>query len=267
VTHKLDEGRERLRNLIAAVPPAGPRLPLVHSTDALAIGNMLSDGGKISPQSCPVFEPERLTYMFYGRAAYRPNLNEDPTDLQHYLPVCLIFRETASISIKRIYPFDSGAFQGDFYRSYLHRKMRLGDFLLEADEETPGRIVARFFSDNTNYIMGRQELSEPIDPGQFEAASYASLISSHGANALDSRSGGIEVQTDKEIDLAESVEAAILPSSLARSRVGQELRAAGIEIIPYPNLGRMRPNEYTGSIYEKCVAYLCRRELIDETRL
>jgi hypothetical protein len=228
---------------------------------------MLDDSGKISPRPCAVFEPERLTYMFYGRASYRPNLNEDPTDLQHYLPVCLIFRVTASIAIKRVFPFDSGAYIQDFYGPFLHRKMRLGDFLLEAHDESPGRVVTRFFSDNTNYIMGRQALSDPIDPAQSEAVSYATLISAQGANALDSRGGGIEVQTDEDIDLAEAVEAAILPTSLARSGIGQALRAVGIEVIPYRTLGRFRPNEFAGTIYEKCVDYLCRKELIDETRL
>lgn len=267
MTHELDEGRDRLRRFLAPVPPAGPRLPLVHSTDVFAIGNMLDDGGKITPRTCPVFAPERLIYMFYGRAAYRPNLSEEPTDLEHYLLVCLIFKESASVAIKRVFPFDSGAFSRDFYTSYLHKGMRLGDFLLEADHETPGRVVTRFFSDNTNYVLGRQALSESVDPAQFEALSYATLISSQGANALDSRGGGIEVQTDEEIDLAETVEAAIIPSSQARSWIGQELRAVGIEIIPYRTLGRLRPNEFTGGIYEKCVDYLCRKELVDEARL
>ena len=112
---------------------------------------MLEDGARLRPQSCDVFEPERLTYFFYGRSAYRPNQDENPNSLHHYLPVCLIFKPEASIAIKRVFPFDSGAFQHDFYRSYLHKDMMLGDFLLEANPESPGRIVRRFFTDNTNY--------------------------------------------------------------------------------------------------------------------
>ena len=145
--------------------------------------------------------------------------------------------------------------------------MRLGDFLLEADAETPGRVVRRFFSDNTNYVVGRQALSEPIDPSQFEAKSYEALIASEGANALDSRGGGIEIQTDEPLELARNVEEAIIPSSQARSRIGKQLQNAGVEVIPYRLLGRMRPNEFTGTIYEKCVDYLCRKELVDEARL
>lgn len=267
LTRELDKGRDRLRRFFDGVVPAGPRLPLIHSTDVFALGNMLDDGGIISPQPCGVFEPERLTYMFYGRAAYRPNIDEQPTNLDHYFPVCLIFKPSASIGIKRIFPFDSGAFRRDFYRSYLHKNMRLGDFLLQADPDTPGQVVTRFFTDNANYIMGRQALSDPIDSAQAEALSYAALTAPQGANAVDSRGGGIEVQTSDDIDIADSVEAIILPSSQARSAIGQTLRAAGIEIIPYRTLGRMRPNEFAGTVSEKCVDYLCRKELIDEARL
>jgi hypothetical protein len=267
VTHPLDQGRDRLRRLVKSTAPAAPQLPLMHSTDVFAIGNILDDGGKLVPQPCSVFEPERLTYLFYGRAAYRPNLTEQPTNLDHFLPVCLIFRVDASIKIKRIFPFDSGAFSRDFYKAYLHKNMQLGDFLLEADDTTPGRVVMRFFTDNTNYIIGQKAISDPIDPGQFEAKSYEMLIASQGANALDSRGGGVEIQTDQPIDLARDVEAAIIPSSQARSQIGKQLLDAGIEVIPYRLLGRLRPNEFTGEVYDKCVDYLCRKSLVDENRL
>jgi hypothetical protein len=175
------------------------------------------------------------------------------------LPLTLAIRELQWGRIR--------AFCRDFYKAYLHKNMRLGDFLLEADAETPGRVVRRFFSDNTNYVVGRQALSEPIDPSQFEAKSYEALIASEGANALDSRGGGIEIQTDEPLELARNVEEAIIPSSQARSRIGKQLQNAGVEVIPYRLLGRMRPNEFTGTIYERCVDYLCRKELVDEARL
>ncbi|MDI1262314.1 MAG: hypothetical protein PS018_03535 [bacterium] len=265
--HRLDQGRERFRRLVSATNPALPKLPLVHSTDAYAIGNILDDAGKITPQLCSVFEPERLTYLFYGRAAYRPNLAEEPTNLDHFLPVCLIFKVDASIKIKRVFPFDSGAFHHGFYKAYLHKNMRLGDFLLEADAESPGRIVRRFFTDNTNYIVGQKAVSDAYDPSQFEAKSYEMLIGAQGANAMDSRGGGVEIQTDQPIDMLKDVEAAVIPSSQARAQIGKRLADAGIEVIPYRTLGRLRPNEFTGGIYDKCLDYLCRKKLVDESRL
>lgn len=267
MTHPLERGRARLRRYVQLATPAGPQLPLVHSTDAYAIGNILEDGGTVFPQSCSVFEDERLTYLFYGRPAYRPNLTEEPTDLGHFLPVCLIFKVDASIKIKRIFPFDSGAFTRDFYKAYLHRNMVLGDFLLEADQSTPGRVVTRFFTDNTNYIVGQQAPPEQIEPSEFEAKSYEMIISSQGANSLDSRGGGVEIQTDQPIELERDVEAIILPSSQARAQIGKRLRSGGIAVIPYQVLGRMRPNEYAGGISDKCISYLCRKKLIDKNRL
>jgi hypothetical protein len=267
MSHPLDSGLGRFRALIQKTSPAGPRLPLIHSTDAYAVGTMLEDGGKIEPQPCSIFKPERLTYLFYGRPAYRPNQNELPTDLQHYLPVCLIFRPSATIAIKRMFPFDSGAFDGDFYRSYLHKRMQLGDFRIEADADTPGRVVRRFFSDNTNYVMGRAATSEAHDPSEFEADSYACIIGPSGANALDSRGAAIEVQTDRTIELSGNVEAAILPSSQSRAEIGRHLRDAGIRVIPYRVGVRPRPGDFPGKIEDKVIDYLCRAKLIDKNRI
>lgn len=267
MAHALDESRGRLRKIIQGSEVSEPKLPFFHSTDAFAVGDIIDDKGEIKPQLCPVFEPEQITYLFYGRAAFRPNLNEESTELGHYLPVCIIFKPDISISIKRIFPFDSGAFTKDYYKSYLHKKMKLGDFLLEPSEETPGQVVRRFYTDNTNYIMGQAHTSEPVDPSEFEAKSYEALIDAQGSNALDSRGGVVEVQTDDILDIARDVDAIIIPSSQARSEIGRHLRDLGIEVIPYRPLGRMRPNEFTGTIYEKCVDYLCRKNLVDESRL
>jgi hypothetical protein len=267
MSHELDVGLNRFRRLVEKTPAVGPRLPLIHSTDAYALGNMLDGARQLEPQPCTVFQPERLTYLFYGRPVYRPNQKEDPNDLHHYLPVCLIFKPDADIAIKRLFPFDSGAFQAEFYRSYLHKKMRLGDFLLEPDMDTPGRIVRRFFTDNTNYVTGLSASSEPHDPSQFEAESYARIIDVRGANALDSRGAAIEIQTDQTYDLAGNVEAAIIPSSQARADVGKRLRAAKIKVIPYMVGARPRPGDFASAIEEKCVVYLAKKNLVDEKRL
>lgn len=267
VSHQLDEGADRFRQLIQGASPAGPKLPLIHSTDAYGLGNMLEDGARLRPQSCDVFEPERLTYFFYGKPAYRPNQVEDPNSLHHYLPVCLIFKPEANIAIKRVFPFDSGAFRHDFYRSYLHKDMKLGDFLLEAHPDSPGRIVRRFFTDNTNYVAGAAALSEAHDPGQFEAESYTQIIDVRGANALDSRGAAVEVQTDQTYDIAGNVEAAILPSSLARAAAGKAMRGAGVEVIPYMVGARPQPGDFAGVIEQMCLGYLVKKSLVDADRL
>src|SRR5437899_2459465 len=86
--------RQRFRKLISGQRPAKPLLPLVHTTDVYRFRDALEDGW-LEPRECPVFDKEPLL--------------EAPTALDHYLPVCFLFRTSAVHPIKRIFPFDSGA--------------------------------------------------------------------------------------------------------------------------------------------------------------
>jgi hypothetical protein len=163
MAHPLDIGKARLRNLVSATNQPCPRLPLVHSTDSYVLEDVLS-AGAIAPQECNVFTGEALIYFFYGRPAFRPNLDAAPTGLKHYFPVCLLFKPDWTTRVKRIFPFDSGAFQNGLYGAFLHPRMKLGDFGLEADMATPGKIVAKFFGSNPAYLVGNPEPSRDLDP-------------------------------------------------------------------------------------------------------
>jgi len=88
-----NRGNGRLRKLVAKAPPAEPQLPLVHSTDGYLFTNALF-GWAREPQPCHVFDGEPLLYTFYGRPSFRPNAGELATTMDHYLPVCLIFKQS-----------------------------------------------------------------------------------------------------------------------------------------------------------------------------
>jgi len=137
--------RERFKKLVNTQRPITPHLPLVHSTDVYAFSDIVS-GKSLSPSPCSVFDGEMLTYLFYGRPSYRPNINEEPTSLGHYLPIVIIFKPNWLSEIKRIFPFDSGAFSRGFYKHFIHKMMSLEDFELDTDPETPGRVVSQFYA-------------------------------------------------------------------------------------------------------------------------
>lgn len=261
--HSHDNGSKRLRKLVAQAVPARPQLPLVHSTDAYLFDDVLTSG-QIDPQACNVFVGEALIYTFYGRPSFRPNLAELATTMDHYLPVCLIFKQSFSEEIRRVFPFDTGAFANDFYRSYLHKKMALGDFSLEADLETPSRVVSTFFGTARSYLQARPDASIELDASQFEAKSYAALIDAKDSNSMDSRGSGIEVQIADPIAIADWIEAAVVPSTFVDSTMGKELGRLNIDILPYDVHGRMRPNEYFSSITDICIHYYAKKGMLQE---
>jgi hypothetical protein len=145
------------------------------------------DDGYLEPRPCDVFVGEPLLYFFYGRPSYRANSDEPPTSLEHYLPVCLLFKNAAVRPIKRVFPFDSGGFKKEFYASAFHKDMRLDDFGLDPDPSTPGRVVSLFFESTDAYLRARAISSIKVDPTELEAASYHALISQRLSNAMDNR--------------------------------------------------------------------------------
>ena len=263
--HIHDVGKQRLRTLVDGAAEAGPRLPLVHSTDSYVLEDVLT-AKQLEPQPCNVFG-ENLTYLFYGRPAFRPNNDAAPTSLSHYFPVCLILRPGWAIAIKRIYPFDSGAFIQGFYENYLHKAMRLADFGLEPDSATPGKLIGGFFGSVPAYLTGKPGAAPTLDPSEFEAFSYHALISAQESNAIDSRGSGVEIQTGAPLPIAESVAAVVLPSTFADGATGQALNALGVDLLPYRVVSRSRPSEYMSMITDICFNYYIRMGLISEADL
>jgi hypothetical protein len=266
VRHRLDTGKDRLRKIVMGSAEAKPRLPLVHSTDSYALADVL-ETGTLVPQDCKVFTGEALTYFFYGRPAFRPNMDAEPSSLKHYFPVCLLFRPEWTINIRRLFPFDSGAFHNELYGAYLHKKMKLGDFGLEAHMETPGKVISRFFGSVPAYLRADPKPPSAIDPAEFEAHSYLALIQSKEGNAIDSRGSGIELQTADAIPIGGAVAAIVLPSTFADGSMGTKLKNLGIDVLPYRVHERSRPGEYTSEITTICTHYYVRIGLVAESEL
>jgi hypothetical protein len=146
--------KNRFGKLISQQKVAKPPLPLVHSTDVYRFRNALDDG-ELQPRACTVFVGEPLLYFFYGRPSYRVSSDQDAASLDHYLPVCLLFRSGSITPIKRVFPFDSGGFAKALYADAMHVDMKLEDFLLESDPETPGRVISLFFESVEQYLRAR----------------------------------------------------------------------------------------------------------------
>jgi hypothetical protein len=254
--------RRRLRNLVHKQRSARPLLPLVHTTDVYRLTNVLEDG-VLEPRDCDVFKGEPLLYFFYGRPSYRVNANEGATGLDHYLPVCLLFRNAAVVPIKRLFPFDSGGFHKELYADAFHKDMKLDDFGLEPDADTPGRVVSLFFESIDAYLRARAAQSVPLDASELEARSYLALISQRLSNTMDNRVSGIELQFEGPLKIDGAVDAIILPETLYSSPLIQsKLTASKIEGLPYPQVDRQRPSEYVTKIFDLCFEYYRRSGLV-----
>ena len=230
------------------------RLPLVHNTDCYTLVSVVEDG-EVSPTFCKHFR-EDLTYLFYGRPAYRVNSGGDPTSLRHHFPVCLVFDPSFEVEPKRVFPFDSGAFFDGAYSDHMHPGMSIDDFLIETGLAGCQSLVSTFFGANDAYFMGKALDTPDVDPSQFEAQSYISLINNRSSNSVDSRSFCAEVQTGKTIKLRGPVSGIVIPAEFCDTELGQALAEMHIDLLPYSVHERSRPSEYMATIADTCKAYL-----------
>lgn len=146
------------RNQITKARP----LPLVHTTDSYYLKKIV-ETGTIKTQRCNVFAGENLSYFFVGRAAYKRDLQQEAEYWE--LPTCLVFSFFTD-GVKRIFPFDSGAFNSKRYPNFINM-MDMEDFETGSDPEAPHKLIGTFFSSARNYYRlnarPREEFESKFD--------------------------------------------------------------------------------------------------------
>lgn len=207
--------------ILKTIPSNERPLPLTYTTDGYGFREFLEDQ-KLKPGPCNVFN-EELLYLFYGRPAYRVGSEVEPTKFNFFFPVCILLNPECIKVVKRLYPFDSGAFATNLYSEYMHKNFNLDNFLVNPNPnapgqipfpETPAHIISSFFDNNRNYYDDNIRESVGFGSLDFEAQSYYELIKSKRQSIFDDRRSAIEIQTDEIIPLSsDTVCAVVLPQA------------------------------------------------------
>lgn len=232
----------------------------MHTTDGLSFEEILKSN-TLTPVRCRVFR-ERLLYLFYGCPAYRPNPHSLPTSVPAYFPVCLVFAPKCA-TIKRIYPFDSGAFSKGFYKRYLPSRVTRARFELERSLDTPGRLVHAFYGTNENYYDGKPATRHSFNALKSEVRCYHKLICERRSSKADLRRGIAEIQTSESLPLErDSILAVALPTVLLDNRlIRQKLKALALQELPYRTY-HMEPMFFVTSILDLVRSFLKERKYL-----
>jgi hypothetical protein len=194
---------------------------------------------------CKKFDGEELLYLFYGKPSFRPDSAGEGKRFGAFYPVCFVVRLDASVQLRRVFPFDSGAFPKR-YSEFLHQKMSLEDFLMPADYESARRIVAGFYASNSDYFD-----SKPLLPfravNTLETSTYFELVKAFGSGQKlqgDDRLVAIELQASGAITLdATRICRIILPDkALEFEDIRAALEGCGIDFEHY-RTGALAPHE------------------------
>ena len=245
----------RLQKFIAAQPPSAGQLPFVHITRAYRFDDILT-GDELEPSYCGVFK-EDLIYFFYGRPAYRAK-DGNNARLEFEWPIVFIFDPTKIPDIKRIFPFDSGAFADRIYEEFFDPNSQIMDFSLQPDVETPAKVVGTFYQNHEEYYSGESRRNVNIPQRQFEAQGIHELSRLPGVQGTqtrhrlrDERSSAIEIQVGRTVSLKDALLAIVLPEPyLGDAEIQQALSRWNVaEIHTYATLHNLGGEAWVGQIY------------------
>lgn len=236
------------------------RLPVVHTTSAYRLPDLL-DAGEIKARECNVFIGESLNYFFYAKPSYKIQSNgNDATEWQ--LPVCFVVNIDAIRTIKRIYPFDTGAFKSKRHPGYI-TMMDIEAFNAGNFADQPSRILGAFFSSVDNLFKLRpkskedmiSEFSLRVTDAEVFALQKLAGDSSHVG--IDDRRFCIEIQTEDDIPLTNgSTLAIILPEEYLEDEQIRNLITNTLRALPIPySITSMSSEAMTAVVYDKLLQY------------
>jgi len=190
--------------------------------------------GYLSLNPCPVFG-EDLLYFFYGRPAYRRAAN--PVTTSARAPMVFVLRPDAVKSLRRVFPFDSGAFPHR-YSLWLAHGMTLDDFALDPDPISALRHVSAFFATNRQY-WNCEPASLPAAAGaEMEVETLFRVFQdTRPPEDLDDRRHAVEAQFDWQVPVDDKhILAIVLPAQSLDHKEIKDFRSSagmGIEFVGY----------------------------------
>lgn len=224
-------------------------LPYVHTTEANKFLNLLHEE-EVKVRKCDTFSGEELSYFFYGRPAYR-KFYEKPAEWQ--LPVALIFKSTCISSVKRVYPFDTGAFKSGRYPDYL-TTLGISGYELSSVERAIDLIVEAFFGSDKAYFLHQPKTEDEIRTAKrldVRHAQVRALCQMNTEMSKDDRAAAIEIQTSDGVKLSDQLLGVVLPRPYFEFKeIKDYLRSEGVVVKNY-DIYAINTESYMGYIYSE----------------
>ena len=246
-------------DFVAGHKPALPYLPLAHTCAGKSFRAVLAKN-TLSPAPCSVYTGEDLLYFFYGRPAYRTDGRGRSTSDYECFPVSMIVRPEAVTPLKRIAPFDTGAFSKGMFHDYILATTTCDEFLVTPVLDTAAKLVSAFHENSRKYLLG--EPLSTLGPSPCKGVQcYHKMISNKDETAFDERRSTIEFQTESHVGLTGgNVKLVVMPAPwLDDSSVVAKLTAEWMAEIRTYFTSHSPPNEYISAIREYVYGYY-RRE-------
>ena len=242
----------------AELEASEPLPSLVHSTQSRFAMDILREG-RLKTVLCNVYR-EKLCYLFVGRPAYKWNSESQASYWQ--LPITFVLRDADGAKLKRVHPFDTGAFASERVPDYI---LGFGKeaYDLGSSTEAAGAIIQALYGSVENYVRGLA-LSESelrsrhsLDVRHQEVEALARLYSDRSNTRADDRLRTIELQVTQDLSLSTgNLLGVVIPYQYARfPAIAAKLSALGCRVEEYGEYPINVPNYY-GIVYERVQAIM-----------
>jgi hypothetical protein len=244
----------RLSEFLSSVNlPSDLSLPWIHSTAASNLMDIIADG-KIFAAPCNVFKGPSLCYLFIGRPAYKLKNVETPSEWQ--LPVAFVIRFHQPPPIKRIFPFDSGAFHERRLPDYI-TTFKMDGYNLADNPNLVGRLVSFYFKGPARYFhrrpAGEEEIREQhnLDMRHAQIMALNRLFLENSTPECDDRAAAIEIQVEQDIEIRnDNLLGIVMPAEYTRMPDFMEAARAITQIIEPYDLMPLGTNSHYGLLYQ-----------------
>lgn len=240
-------------------------LPLVHTSEARNLFSILGEG-KISVTQCDKFTNEKLAYFFHGRPSYRRFLDR-PKDWQ--LPFVLVLRSTCLMNMRRLFPFDSGAFLSGRFPQYLTDFSHEGYELSSQRETAIDLVVEMFFGSDADYLHAKAKSVEEVKHrGKLgiRHSQVEALCCMYNREQLtaDDRAFAIEIQSDQDVEITDNLIGIVMPRPYFDDKdLRKRLRSIqGLQVRSY-DVWPLSTESYMAAIYREVTEMYRKLGLID----
>jgi len=239
-------------------------LPLVHTTPSRFAMNILKEM-KLEKKPCNKFNGEHILYFFYARPAYR-KVEKDTSSDRSLVPVVLIVKPILD-EIKRVYPFDSGAYDDYTKEKYLNPMSERSNYELTNTFPSVQYYINAVFGSNCNYYIGKCRVGSDLPKSvvqrretNHDLDNLLNLISSTNRSKLDDRRKTVEIQSPNDYDLSGKLLAVIAPNFYQNNTDFIEIiKESGAEPRYYQYYDGHRVNEYVSVVFSRIREYYAKQ--------
>lgn len=242
--------------LTTAQAGTASKLPWVHTTQSGHLADIFGSG-RIAAMPCNVFEGEKLTYLFVGRPAYKYELEPGQTE-DWLLPSVFVMRfPDNEPQLKRLFPFDSGAFARRRLPQYV-TFFKTDMYELEPVRGSIGRVVSAFFGSDQAYMKRQAHSSEKfgeehdLTPRHAPVKAVNLLYREKSSEKFDDRAAAIEVQLETDISLSrENLLGVVMPNEYRRDKEMMPIVRKLTPNIEFYDIHPLNGTHYFSEIYSR----------------